>query len=134
MNIAENTGVAAWQNCPPIPIVLPISQEEKDMGTALGAIEDLFECAGWCDKMPASNLLYHFSNINKGRPTGYCYSKVNDAVNKYSNVVGTGALLTAAFLLLITLVNICICCHPARRKLSFKDRFVYMKDGQYARI
>jgi len=104
------------------------------MGIALGAIEELFGCSGWCEGLPQPNLLYHFSNINKGRPQGYCYNKLQDALDKYANVVGSGALITAGFLLLISVINICICCHPSRKKLSFKDRFVYMKDGQYAKI
>lgn len=44
------------------------------MGRALGAIEKLFECAGWCDNMPAFNLYYHFSDVNNGRPKSYCYN------------------------------------------------------------
>jgi hypothetical protein len=134
ININETGGSTAWQTCSPIPVILPITQEERDIGVALGAVESLFECAGWCDGTPKNNLLYHFSDINKGKPKGYCYAQLNDAVNKYSSVVGTGALITAAFLLLISAINLCICCHPSRRKLSFKDRFVYMKDGQYSKI
>lgn len=111
-----------------------MTQEEKDMGTALGAIENLFGCAGWCNNQPKMNLLYHFSDINKVRPNGYCYDKVYDAVHTYSSVVGAGALITAGFLLLISAINLCICCHPTRRKLSYKDRFVYMKDGEYSKI
>lgn len=99
------------------------------MGKALGAIEELFECAGWCDGMPQYNLIYHFSDVNRGKPTSYCYNTLHDQVDKYAHVVGVGAFITAAFLLLISAINICICCHPARRKLTLKDRFVYMKDG-----
>lgn len=104
------------------------------MGKALGAIEDLFNCAGWCDNTPPNNFIYRFSDVNKGRPEAYCYPKLKDAVNSYSSIVGAGALITAGFLLLVSLINLCICCHPSRRKLSFKDRFVYMKDGEYSRI
>ena len=46
------------------------------MGTALGALEKAFECAGWCDAMPAYNLIYRFSDVNRGKPKGYCYNIV----------------------------------------------------------
>lgn len=114
--------------------MLNVTAEERDMGKALGAIEDLFNCAGWCENTPPRNYIYRFSDINKGRPEAYCYTKVKEAVTNYSSVVGAGALITAGFLLLVSLINLCICCHPSRRKLSFKDRFVYMKDGEYSRI
>lgn len=121
-NNDQTNGKTQWQQC-------PTTQEERDMAQALGSVEDLFNCAGWCNNLPAHNLFYKFSDINKGKPQGYCYDIVYNEVNKYSNVVGAGSLITAAFLLLITVINICICCDPARKKLSFKDRFVYMKDG-----
>jgi hypothetical protein len=105
------------------------------MGEALGAVEELFDCAGWCDGMPAINLIYLFSGVKKGKPqTNYCYNKLKDQLTTYGHVVGLGALITSGFLLLICIINTCICCHPSRKGLKFKDRFVYMKDGQYERI
>lgn len=55
-------------------------------------------------------------------------------VFSYSHIIGLAAFITAGFLLLICAINICICFHPSRKGLSMKDRFVYMRNGQYARV
>ena len=55
-------------------------------------------------------------------------------VFSYSHIIGLAAFITSAFLLLICAINICICCHPSRKGLPMKDRFVYMKNDQYARV
>jgi hypothetical protein len=45
-NTNETGGASAWQDC---LNQLNVTSEERDMGKALGAIEDLFNCAGWCE-------------------------------------------------------------------------------------
>jgi len=47
-------------------------------------------------------------------------------VDKYGGTVGIASFVAAAFLLLVCACNLCICCHPKRKGLSIKDRFVYM--------
>lgn len=129
----NDSGVKNFQSCSD-SVVINVTQADRDMATALGAIEDLFQCSGWCDNQPANNLIYLFSDVNKGKPKVYCYNKLKEEVGKYANVVGAGAFITTGFLLLISLINICICCHPARRKLKFKDRFVYINNGEYQKV
>jgi len=40
--------------------------------------------------------------------------------------VGIAAFVTAGFMLLVCMCNLCICCHPDRRSLKMQDRFAYM--------
>ena len=105
------------------------------MAIALAAIEDLLGCSGWCDGTPQKNLIYRFTDVNKGAPTdGYCFGVLKTEVGKYANVIGIGSLLTAGFLFLVCIINTCICCHPSRKGLGMKNRFVYMKNGEYEKI
>lgn len=42
--------------------------------SALGTIEEYFSCTGWCvQAFPNDNLFYKFSNVQAGKPKGYCY-------------------------------------------------------------
>lgn len=59
---------------------------------------------------------------------------MKDKTFQYGHTVGLAAFGMASFLLLVCAVNICICCHPSKKGLQMRDRFVYMKEGQYTRV
>lgn len=93
----------------------PKNDTVVNMAGVLEAVEDILDCSMWCNGTSDINLLYRFSDVNKGKPQKFCYDALKDAVNSYSHIIGIAAFAVSTFLLLMCLCNICICCHPERR-------------------
>lgn len=87
----------------------------------------------WCENA-TFNWFYRFSDVSNGIPESTCYIEMKDALNKYGTIVGIAAFVTFAFLLLLCLCNICICCHKDRKRLSMRDRFVYLNEDSYQKV
>jgi hypothetical protein len=122
----STTGPINTQGCP-----LFINESLRQVATALQGVESLLDCSFWCDGVSDTNLVYRFSDVNRGKPQKFCYTAMKEAVNSYSMVIGIGALAVSGFLLLMCLCNICLCCHPSRKDLSLRQRFVYQHEGRY---
>ena len=88
----------------------------------MGLLEQSLSCTGWCNLGSNQPLgwIYRFSDINNGKPQGYCYDMAKDAVYSYGNVIGIGAFITAAFLLIVMMVNVYLCFHESRKSLGWK--------------
>ena len=121
-------GVTSTQNCAAFKnwtTTGPISLPET-----IGSIEKFLKCSDWCPQKSNSNLFYRFWDINEGKPTQTCYTALHDAFFHYSGVVGITSFVIGSILLLVCICNICLCCHPNKRNLQFRDRFIYVSDNQ----
>ena len=108
------------------------NQTIQNMFNFLGEIEEALDCSGWCP-LNQPVLLHKFSDINTGKPASFCYDTMKDNLGKYGDIIGIGAFGVSAFLLLVCLCNMCICCSPERKKMPLRSRFVY-NDGGYYRV
>lgn len=96
----------------------------------LGAIEQYLNCTGWCNSETTANLLFSkFSNVNNGKATDYCYTKMRSWIVNWSEVVGYSCFAIAGALLLVFICNMCICCHPDRRTRRITERFHHEPSG-----
>ena len=59
---------------------------------------------------------------------------MKEGLNNYIKIIGYTAFGVSAFMFLMCLCNIFICCHPSRRSMALRERFTYMENGQYARV
>jgi len=112
----SDSGVAATQNCDVFknkttPTKLPVADTLRE-------IENIFDCSNWCESS-TDNLIYRFSDVNKGKPQHFCYTILKDSFYRYSNVVGLTSFIIAGVFLLVCVCNICLCCHPDRKELTF---------------
>lgn len=121
----SDTGVSATQNC-------DIFKNRTNSTTITVAdtmreIENIFECSDWCESSN-DNLFYRYSDVNKGKPKHFCYTILKDSLYRYSNIVGLTSFIIAGIFLLVCVCNICLCCHPDRKELKFRDRFIYVAE------
>lgn len=99
------------------------------MATILQAAEEGFDCSGWCSN--AYWPVYSFSNVNNGKPKATCYDTMKDKLSQYGGIVGISAFVASAFLLLVCICGLCVCCAPERRSLPYSSRFVVNDNGSY---
>jgi hypothetical protein len=125
-----DTGAVNVQHCS----IQPKNDTILNMYDVLEGIEKLLDCSMWCEGTSDFNLIYRFSDVNRGKPEKFCYPAMSDAVNSYAHIIGVAAFAVSGFLLLMCLCNLCICCHPSRRDLGLQQRFVYQYDGAYQRV
>lgn len=59
---------------------------------------------------------------------------MSDNLNKYGHIIGLSAFGVCLFLLLVGLVNLCICCSPDRKSLRYRDRFIINDGGNYRQV
>jgi hypothetical protein len=45
-------------------------------------------------------------------------------------MVAIPCFIVAAIFFLVCVCNICLCCHPDRKKLEFRDRFIYVGERE----
>lgn len=102
------------------------------MFNIMGGIEEAFDCSGWCSNSQTP-LLHKLYDINTGKPASFCYDTMKDNLGRYGHIIGIAAFGVSAFLLLVCLCNLCICCSPERKKMPLRSRFVY-NDGGYYRV
>ncbi len=86
------------------------------------------KCTSWCPPQVIPNpnidlLFYRFSDINNGIPTDYCYTKLNNYIADYGKIILYSCLGVTAFLAIVLLFNLCICCHPNQKKKGGYRRF-----------
>lgn len=102
----------------------------------MNSIETLLDCSMWCGtpETQGLNLIYRFSDVNRGKPTNFCYDAMKEGLNTYAHIIGIAAFIASGFLFVMCMCNIFICCHPSRRDMSLRQRFTYMREGEYARV
>ena len=105
--------------------MFPKNDSLVQVSQALTGIEQFLDCSLWCDEISDPNLIYRFSDVNRGKPQKFCYDAMKNAVNSYSHLIGIAAFAVSGFLLAMCLCNICLCCHPSRKDMSLRQRFVY---------
>lgn len=119
-------GPTRFQNC---DLAKNLSPSELDMANILEAVETGFECSGWCDK--PWRPYYSFSNINNGKPKTTCYATMKDKLNHYGSVIGISSFIAAAFMMLVCICGLCVCCAPENRNQPMRSRFIVDDGGRY---
>lgn len=130
-----NPKVLRFQQCPQVEE--KYNQTLKAIFNSMGSIEEMLDCSGWCydNGLTTSPIIYQFSDVNDGKPkTNGCYSTMKLNLEKYGHVIAIAAFSVFAFLFLLMIVNVCICCSPDRRSLPLRERFVYNDRGYYRQM
>ena len=91
--------------------------------TPLSQLESALSCTGWCGLYPSGDYFYKFTNVQNGKPVGYCFNELRNWVVKWARVMEYTCFAVSGALLLVFLFNMCICCHPDRRTKRMSDRF-----------
>lgn len=90
------------------------NQTIRNMFNILEGLETAFSCSGWCrydNKTVTTNtLFYKFSNVNRGKPHEACYDTMKDTLFRYGNIFAMFAFACSAFMLILVLCSLCICC------------------------
>lgn len=126
MLFTNPNGPVRFQNC---DIANNMPQEMKDMANVLEAVETSLECSGWCEEQ--WRPYYTFSNVNNGKPKNSCYKTMKDKFSEYGSIVGLASFIAAAFMMLVCICGLCVCCAPERRSAPFSSRFVVNDGGNY---
>ena len=123
MRNASNGPVRA-QDCALFRAFFVNDTDTLQLTDGLGIVETALGCSGWCPNL-TDNSIRMFSNVNNGKPTGYCYTVMRDYVDNYSSDVMWVSIGFGIFLVLVLIGNICLCCHPERKHIKGFKRFIY---------
>ena len=99
-----------------------VNADVFQLSDGFNAIESALGCSGWCEG--TDNSVHIFSNVNDGKPKGYCFTMLKSYVHDYSQVVMWVCLSFGFFLGLVILGNFCLCCHPERKHIQGFRRFI----------
>lgn len=58
------------------------NESQTNIADQLALLEAMFACSGWCSNNQ-SNLYYLFTNINQGKPNGFCYNILLEFFDKF---------------------------------------------------
>lgn len=47
-----------------------------------------------------------------GKPKSACYETMKDKLSQYGSIVGISAFVAAAFMMLVCICGLCVCCAP----------------------
>lgn len=88
------------------------------------------DCSLWCpDVYNVPNLIFRFSDVNRGKPSNYCYDKLLQLFNDYNNVAKYALFGAGAVMLLMFLCNMYLCCcNDAKKGKRARDRFLIMDE------
>lgn len=107
------------------------NDSQTNIAEQLALLEAMFACSGWCNNNQ-TNLYYLFTNINQGKPNGFCYSILLSFFDKFGQLVQISSFSVSAILLVVIGILICLCMHPSKRKndegelSSLKERLLML--------